>query len=148
MIKKAKPIEVQVRVKAPLKDVWHHLLHPASIQVWNHASDDWETSTVEVDLKVGGRYFAHMHAKDHSMGFDFVAIFKTIEPLKGYTYVLEDGRTVVVSLKETKEGIMVTETFDPENENPRKMQQEGWQSILNSFQQFVEKQVNQSKAKR
>lgn len=137
-MKKVTPIVVSVTVKRPLKDVWHHLLNPSSIKAWNHASDDWETSDAKVDLKIGGQYLAHMQAKDLSMGFDFVATFTNIQPMKTYTYVMEDQRQVKVTLQETKQGVVVTETFDPENENPRVMQQQGWQAILDSFKQFVE----------
>ena len=134
------PIEVSVTINKPLKDVWFHLLNPKSIQQWNQASSDWETTEARVDVKVGGQYFAHMQAKDGSFGFDFIATFTKINPYKHYTYVLDDQRVVTVTLKETKQGVLVTEVFDPENENPMEMQREGWQAILNSFKNFIEKQ--------
>ena len=32
----------------------------------------------------------------------------------------------------------VTETFDPEHENPEEMQRAGWQAILENFKKYVE----------
>jgi uncharacterized protein YndB with AHSA1/START domain len=136
------PIEVSVTIQKPLKVVWFHLLNPLSIQQWNQVSSDWETTEARVDLKVGGQYFAHMQAKDKSFGFDFIATFTKINPLENYTYVLDDQRVVTVTLKETKQGVLVTEVFDPENENPMEIQREGWQAILTSFKNFVEMQTN------
>jgi hypothetical protein len=33
---------------------------------------------------------------------------------------------------------VVTETFDPESENPVDMQRDGWQMILNNFKRHAE----------
>lgn len=35
-------------------------------------------------------------------------------------------------------GTEVREVFDPENQNPPEMQQQGWQAILNQFKRYVE----------
>ena len=51
---------------------------------------------------------------------------------------MTDGRKVLVEFKQTPDGVVVTETFDPENENPIDMQQAGWQAILNQFKQYAE----------
>lgn len=137
---KPKPITVSVKIKKPMKVIWHHLTNPASIQVWNQASDDWETTLATVDLKVGGKFLSHMQAKDGSAGFDFEGTYTRVTPFSRYDYVMSDGREVVVTLKPFFNTVTVSYVFDPESENPREMQQEGWQSILNSFKAFVEKQ--------
>lgn len=115
------------------KKVWEVLLTPSWIQKWNHASDDWETTTVSVDLRIGGRYKAHMQAKDLSFGFDFETTFTEIKPYESYTYVMDDGREVRVDLIEQKDGILVNETFDPEDENSFELQRQGWQAILDNL---------------
>jgi len=33
---------------------------------------------------------------------------------------------------------LVTEQFEPENQNPEEMQQMGWQMILNNFKEYTE----------
>jgi len=35
------------------------------------------------------------------------------------------------------EGIRVTQSFDPENENSEEMQRDGWQAILDNFKKYV-----------
>ena len=133
------PITVSVTIKKPIDVIWHHLLNPESIKQWNQASEDWETTDASVDLRVGGTYFARMQAKDGSFGFDFTCVFQKIEPHQSYTYIMEEvGRVVHVELIDTNEGVLVNETFDPEEENPLEMQREGWQAILDSFKRFVE----------
>lgn len=134
-----KPITVSVKIKQPAKIIWHHLTNPESIKQWNQASDDWETTKAIVDLKIGGRFLSHMQAKDGSAGFDFEGTYTLVKPFQRYDYVLEDGRHVKVTIQGLFGTKTVTFVFDPENENPRDMQQDGWQSILNSFKRFVEK---------
>lgn len=134
-----KPITVSVRIQQPAKVIWHHLTNPASITKWNQASDDWETTKATVDLKVGGRFLSHMQAKDGSAGFDFEGTYTLVKPYRRYDYVMEDGRKVKVTIQGLFGIKTVTFVFDPETENPRDMQQDGWQSILNSFKRFVEK---------
>jgi hypothetical protein len=42
---------------------------------------------------------------------------------------------------------LVTETFEPENQNPLEMQQQGWQAILNNFKKYVEEGIKNSPIK-
>lgn len=54
------------------------------------------------------------------------------------SYTLGDGRKVEISFIPQAHDTKVIEVFEPETMNPIEMQQEGWQSILNSFKQYVE----------
>jgi uncharacterized protein YndB with AHSA1/START domain len=132
---KPNAITISVFIPSVTKEkVWEALLTPSWIQKWNHASDDWETTTVSVDLRVGGRYKAHMQAKDLSFGFDFETTFTEIKPFESYTYVMDEvNREVKVELIEEKGGILVKETFDPEDENSLELQRQGWQAILDNL---------------
>jgi uncharacterized protein YndB with AHSA1/START domain len=132
------PIQVSILVKKPLVDVWAHLTNPNSIKNWNHASDDWETTKVTIDFRVGGRFLYHMAAKDRSFEFDFQGTFTNINPYINYEYQLDDLRLVKITLQETNQGTLVTEIFDPEQENTRELQQQGWQAILVQFKKFIE----------
>jgi uncharacterized protein YndB with AHSA1/START domain len=105
---------------------------------WNQASADWETTTATVDLRVGGRFLSHMQAKDGSFGFDFEGTYTSVNPPHHYAYFMDDGRDVAVTLTEQGLFTEVVFVFDPEQENPRQMQQEGWQAILDSFKGFIE----------
>ena len=53
-------------------------------------------------------------------------------------YTMEDERKVSVKFETTPEGVQITETFDPENENSEELQRGGWQAILNNFKKYVE----------
>jgi hypothetical protein len=50
----------------------------------------------------------------------------------------EVGRNVSISFESIGETTKVTETFDPEHENPEEMQRAGWQAILENFKKYVE----------
>ncbi len=79
-----------------------------------------------------------MAAKDGSFSFDFEGIYDEIIPQKFIKYHLEDGRTVEISFEEKDNQILVTETFDAEDQNSEEMQKEGWQAILNNFKNYTE----------
>ena len=131
-------ITVEVWIKSSLENVWHHLLSPDSITKWNAASPDWHTPRATVDLRAGGKFLSRMEARDGSMGFDFIGTFTSVDPMHGYEYSMEDGRTVMVTLADTPEGIHVREVFQAENQNPPELQRAGWQAILDNFKKFAE----------
>jgi uncharacterized protein YndB with AHSA1/START domain len=79
-----------------------------------------------------------MEARDGSFGFDFEGIYDQVIPFALIRYSMEDGRKVEVRFEEAGNGTVVTETFDPESENPVDMQRDGWQMILNNFKRHAE----------
>jgi len=89
---------------------------------------------------VGGRFSYRMEARDGSFGFDFAGTYTSVDELKRICYALGDERTVEILFDEKDNGVLVTETFDPENDNPIDMQQQGWQMILDNFKNYVEAQ--------
>jgi uncharacterized protein YndB with AHSA1/START domain len=134
-------ITVQATINAPVEKVWDCYTNPKHIIQWNFADPSWHCPSAENDLRVGGTYKARMEAKDGSFGFDFEVIYSEIILGKQFTYGF-DGRMVTVQFdtKGTQTEIIVR--FDPENENPIEMQQQGWQLILNNFKTYTENQVN------
>lgn len=72
------------------------------------------------------------------MSFDFWGTFQEIEQLKSLNILIGDGRKMKVTFASTEMGTKVTEQFEPENENPKEMQQAGWQQILDNFKAYVE----------
>lgn len=131
-------ITIQVIINAPLEKVWECWNKPEYITKWAFASDDWEAPNAENDLKVGGRFKTVMSAKDKSASFDFTGTYTVLKELELIEYDMDDGRHVKVEFKTTQNGVEITETFDPENENPPEMQRSGWQAILNNFKKYVE----------
>ncbi len=131
-------ITVETLVDAPLEGVWACWTVPEHITKWSFASDDWEAPHAENDLREGGAFTTTMSAKDGSASFDFSGTYTSVIEHELIEYVVEDGRAVSVRFTETPEGVRVVETFEPEQENPREMQQEGWQAILDNFKRYVE----------
>jgi uncharacterized protein YndB with AHSA1/START domain len=130
-------ITVQATINAELKKVWDSYTNPKHIIHWNFADPSWHCPSAENDMKIGGIYKARMEAKDGSFGFDFEAIYKEIIECKKITYEFE-GRTATVQFDNLDAQTEVVITFDPENENPIEMQQNGWQMILNNFKAYTE----------
>jgi uncharacterized protein YndB with AHSA1/START domain len=129
---------VSTRIKAPVKKVWAYWTQPEHITKWTFASNDWHVPHTENDVRAGGVFCTRMEAKDGSEGFDFNGVYTEVIEEEKISYSMEDGRQVTVVFSEEGEEIIVTETFDPETENPLEMQQAGWQAILENFKKYVE----------
>jgi uncharacterized protein YndB with AHSA1/START domain len=134
----ATKIKVTALVNAPIEKVWTHWTKPQHIIKWNFAVDDWQCPKAENDLRIGGRYFARMEAKDVSFGFDFEAIYDVVNEKEELTYTMNDGRKATTIFESIGSKTNVTTSFDAETENPVEMQQQGWQMILNNFKKYTE----------
>ena len=131
-------ITVETIVKADMNKVWHAWNTPEDIMQWNAASDDWHTSISRVDLRPGGRFYARMEAKNGTVGFDFEGVYSKVVDKQLIEYAMSDVRAVAVRFEEVEGGVKVTETFDADDEYSPEMQQQGWQSILESFKRHIE----------
>jgi uncharacterized protein YndB with AHSA1/START domain len=139
-------ISISTTITVPISTAWECFTHPNHVKGWNFASTDWECPTASNDLKVGGRFCYVMAAKDKSVEFNFTGIFTTVETEKCLEYTLcevdslpiDSDRRVRVTFTSDGENTIVTETFDPENENSEELQQRGWQSILDNFKLYTE----------
>lgn len=132
------PITVHTTVRAPLAKVWAAWTLPEHIVRWAFASDNWEAPEAENDLRIGGKFKTVMAAKDGTSRFDFTGTYTEVRERELIEYDMEDGRHVRVYFAETPEGVKITETFDPENENAEEMQRSGWQAILENFRNHTE----------
>ena len=131
-------VTVTSTVNAPLQQVWDMFTEPAHIIHWNHASDDWQTSYSENDLRPGGEFHSRMEARDGSEGFDFSGRYTEVIPLKSIAYTLDDGRDVNILFRESGGKTLVMESFVTENQNSAELQRAGWQAILDNFRKYVE----------
>ena len=131
-------ITVKSTINASIDKVWEFWTLPEHITKWSFASPDWHTPYAENDLKEGGKFKSTMAAKDGSMSFDFEGEYTLVEKNKAIEYVMGDGRKVQISFAPTANGVEVTESFDPETQNPEEMQSGGWQAILDNFKSYVE----------
>jgi uncharacterized protein YndB with AHSA1/START domain len=132
-------ITIETTISASREKVWEYWASPEHIQAWAFASDDWECPYAENDVRTGGKFLTRMQAKDGSTGFDFSGTYTEVTPLEYIAYTMEDGRKVTITFEKVGENeTKVIETFDPEDTNPREMQQSGWQSILDNFKKYAE----------
>jgi uncharacterized protein YndB with AHSA1/START domain len=140
-------ITVQTIVKASIEKVWEYWNKPEHITKWAFASDEWEAPAAENDLQVGGRFKTVMASKDKKdEHFDFTGIYTALKEHELIEYDMNPStevsgqvrRHVKVEFENTPDGVKVTETFDPENENSEEIQRSGWQSILENFKKHVE----------
>lgn len=136
-------ITIQTTVNAPVEKVWKAFNDPEHIKRWNSASEDWHTTASENDLKAGGRFRSRMEAKDGSFGFDFSGIYNEVKLHETIKYTLEDDRKVSINFKSigNQNQTEITEAFEVEEANPIKMQEEGWQAILNNFKRYTEETI-------
>jgi uncharacterized protein YndB with AHSA1/START domain len=132
------PIIIQTVVKAPMEVVWKCWNEPAHIEQWAFASPDWQATNSSNDLRVGGTFSTTMSARDGSASFEFGGVYTAVEESAVIEYDLGDKRHVKIVFEQTPDGVKVTETFDPEQENSREMQQSGWQAILDNFKKHTE----------
>ena len=125
-------------LKVPLAKVWECWNEPKHITQWCFASEDWHAPSATNDLKEGSFFTTRMEAKDGSFGFDLKGIYEHIIPHQVIRYHLEDRRKVEVLFSENEETTTIIEKFEPENQNPHEMQQQGWQAILDNFKKYAE----------
>lgn len=134
-------IIIKTLVSKPAAEVWEYFTKPEHITHWNFATEDWSCPVAQSDLREGGKFSFTMEAKDRSLSFDFTGTFREIKENECLKYTLDDGRQVEVIFTETVNGqTEVTESFDPESQNPAEMQQQGWTLIMNNFKSYSEAQ--------
>ncbi len=131
-------ITVESVINTDLSKVWDYWTQPEHITKWNFASDDWQCPKAENDLRVGGKYFARMEAKDGSFGFDFEATYDEVIDQKKITYTMGDGRQATTTFENHDGATKVVTVFDAESLNPIEMQKQGWQEIMNNFKKYAE----------
>lgn len=129
-------IAVSVVIDKPLETVWNAYVSPEDIVHWNFASDDWHTTSSQVNLSVGGHFSSWMEAKDGSVGFDFAGTYTNIVSHELIEYEFGERRASV-AFKQNSDGVLVTVEFDSEDINSVEQQRDGWQAILNNFAKHV-----------
>lgn len=131
-------ITIQASINAPIEKVWKYWNEPTHITKWCSASPEWHAPAAENDLKVDGKFTTTMAARDGSMSFDFWGIYESVQPNELIEYTMGDGRKARIVFSNSGESTNIVESFEPESENSREMQQAGWQAILNNFKLYTE----------
>jgi uncharacterized protein YndB with AHSA1/START domain len=131
-------IRVETSVKAPIEKVWKYWNEPQHIIHWCCASDDWQVTHAENDLRPDGKFKTTMAAKDGSMSFDFEGTYSYIKQYKTIEYTILDGRKVIILFSVQGNEVKVTEIFEAETENAIEVQRGGWQAIVDNFKKYTE----------
>ena len=132
-------VTIQSEINKPIHQVWDLFNNPKHIVNWNFAHESWECPSVSNNLEVNGKLEVRMQAKDGSFGFDLIGIYDEVNENEKLKYHLEDGRNIeVIFEKLSDDKTRVTESFDPEDQNPVEFQKDGWQAILDNFKKYSE----------
>lgn len=132
-------IKISAQINAPLENVWNYWTQAEHMTGWNFASDDWHCPDSKIDLRPGGEFHSTMAAKDGSFSFDFWGTYSEIIPQKEIRSTMGDGRKLDVFFESQAGGVLVTEIFEAEDQNPVELQRQGWQAILDNFKKYCEK---------
>ena len=139
-------ITVEQRIQAPIQRVWSAMHQPNDICQWNAPLESWQTSSVDVDFREGGKFSYRMEAKDRSAGFDFAGTYTKIIPYERIEYTLEDDRQVIIEFIPTADAVQIRQTFDAETENSAEQQRKGWQAILGNLARYLDVDASAIKA--
>ena len=131
-------LSVTSTIQAPIEKVWDFWTKEKHVIHWNFAIAEWHCPIATNNLVEGGEFHYTMAAKDNSMSFDFWGTYQKIEIHKYIEIVLGDGRAMKVKFESAGSNTVVTEEFEPEQQNPPERQQAGWQMILDNFKKYVE----------
>lgn len=132
-------ITLKITILENVDKVWKYFTEPKHIKQWNFAEPTWHCPKAENNLEVGGHFKYRMESKKRDTGFDFEGVYDEIIPLKLIKYHLSDGRKVEVQFNEIDENTTeMVQTFEPENDNMRDSQRDGWYAIMDNFHKHVE----------
>jgi uncharacterized protein YndB with AHSA1/START domain len=132
------PITVQANITAPVEKVWDYFNNPKHIIHWNAAQESWHCPAAKNEVTVGGSFSYTMATRDGRMQFDFIGVYDEVVLLQKLAITLGDDRKMLVTFTINGTTTTITEIFEPENENPIELQQQGWQAILDNFKSYVE----------
>ncbi|MFY8003337.1 MAG: SRPBCC domain-containing protein [Chitinophagaceae bacterium] len=139
----AATITVEANVPVTPAEAWQYYTEPQHIVNWNFASDDWHCPSATIDLVVGGKMNMRMEAKDGSFGFDFEGTYTNIINHQQIDYTIADGRKVSIIFTNQGASTHVAVNFEAETMNSVELQEQGWQAILNNYQLYIERQLNE-----
>ena len=129
----AQPITVTSLTSATVEHAWSCFTDPDAITRWNFATDDWSCPEATSELRPGGAFCYRMAARDGSMPFDYAGTWEVVEAHRRLVQRLGDGRRVEIRFEAVDGGTRITETFDPDGQAPRELQEAGWKLILDRF---------------
>jgi len=130
-------IKVTVEINAPIEKVWELWATPADIMQWNNISDEWHTPKVENDVRIGGEFLFVMGLKNGSFNFNFTGVYTEVKVNESMAYTLDDGRKSTITFT-AGNPVKITESFEPNDNDPIDMQRDFCKAVLNKFKAYAE----------
>ncbi len=138
-------ITIETSIAASINDVWNAFNDPKHILQWDK-SDDWHTTHISNDLRVGGQLLLSMEGKNGATEFDVTATYIQLEPKSLIEFSMDDGqmpnRMVHMQFLITDIGVMVIQTFDIDTALSIDEQRSDWQNVQNRFARYAESIAN------
>jgi len=100
-------------------------------------SPEWHTPEVKNDVRPGGRFLYVMAKKDGSFSFNFEGTYNDVKPHELMTYTLDDGRKTT-NIFTAGNPVIITEAFEPNEDDAPEMQLQFCQAVLDSFKKYAE----------
>ena len=135
-------ITIETKIAAPLADVWRAFNAPDDIVQWD-ASEEWHTTSASNDLMVGGKLLLRLEANDGGAGFDFAATYTRIELYRVIEFRDDEERLARLEFIQSDTGVTLRQTFDAEANLPEEQQRVEWQTVLDRFARYVERQCKE-----
>lgn len=129
-----------VLVNRPVTDVWEYWTQPSHIMQWHVPTDEWQCTAAENNLVTGGRFCIKMEPKKGTERFEYAGVYQQVVPFEMIAYSLNDGRKALVEFQQIDHNTIVRKRFEPELKTKIAVQTEFYQSVLNSFKNYVESQ--------
>jgi uncharacterized protein YndB with AHSA1/START domain len=88
-------LRIERTFDAPIQDVFDAWTNAEVLRRWLHAGRDWDTTTAEVDLRVGGRVRLVMHDPTDGAEHGAVGEYTVVEPPHrlAFTWVWDDDHS-------------------------------------------------------
>ncbi len=138
-------ITIKTSIAASIDDVWSAFNDPQHILQWD-TSDDWLTTHVSNDLRIGGKLILTIKGNNEPAQFTVAATYTKLEPKSLIEFSMDDDQTlnrmVQMQFLITDIGVMVIQTFDIDTTLSIDKQRSDWQNVQNRFAQYVESIAN------
>ena len=131
-------LKVSTEINASVEKVWKIWNDPQDIVNWNPASDHWETSDENNEIKEGEKFFSRKQSENESAKLDLEGTYNEVIHEETIAYTMSNGQKVKITFKENDDTTTVTTTFDADDKLSDEAQEKSWQEILDSLKDYVE----------
>lgn len=132
-----------VDIMAPIEIIWEAWNNPEDIMQWGKITDDWQTTSVENDLRTGGHFRHEIQLNGAGGQFDYEGTYDEVVDHQLIKHTLNDNRTTTITFEPKGNAVRLTEIFEPNSSDPIEMQTKFCQVVLNSFKKHAEAKAAQ-----